>query len=50
MRTNRGLSIEITDEGKEIIREVIVGCIKIAIAVFITDGKEASLADLIKID
>lgn len=46
MNHNQGLKITITDEGKEIIQNIIIGCIKVVVASVLT--KESS--DLIKID
>lgn len=46
MNHNRGLKITITDEGKEAIQNIIIGCVKVVITAVLT--KESS--ELIKMD
>ena len=46
-RENRGFSITITDEGKEIIQDIIIGCVKVVITAVLNNKENF---DLIKID
>lgn len=40
MNREHGLEITITDEGKEIIENIVVGCVKIIIGTLLTKGFE----------
>ena len=46
MNHNRGLKVTITDEGKDLVKDIIIGCVKVIVASILTKEESFDLRNI----